>query len=324
MRNLVFFIVLSCILLTLSCTKSNDDTATSEIIALNAETGNPSPFEIIGANPCYKPEDAPGLVAVGTDMSTQHITLKADVKNKGKYTYRTNETNGYYFAASGTFTSKGIQAVTLNGHGTAQTPGQDRFILRHNGADIAYEVSVVDNQLPQDYVTPWIYFSGKIDGVDARVFSPFTSDDVSFSHSGFDTLSYGAYVVEVNYPIPPGSGTLSVQKDLLIAPGGTYTNEDFKNFFQPGAYPIANPYCRQNGIILAWSDENWETYTTYYGSGEQGGSSFKITAIQDGYDQIGRYYVNVFARFNCKLYHYPSGNMKLLTDGEAVICFKRP
>src|SRR4029078_11894959 len=123
MRNFVQFLVVSSILLTLSCTKSNDDAATSEIIALNAEKGNPTPFEIIGANPCYKPEDAPGLVEIGTDMSTQHITLKVNVKNKGKYTYRTTETNAYYFSANGTFTSKGIQAVTVNGHSTAQVPG---------------------------------------------------------------------------------------------------------------------------------------------------------------------------------------------------------
>jgi hypothetical protein len=256
-------------------------------------------------------------------MSNKKIRLKVQVKNKGKWNYRTNEMNGYYFAGSGNFSSKDQQIITLTGYGTPQQFGKDRFILKHNGTDISYDVHVLDNQVQFDWIPSYLYFAGKVDGQDIFINPPYTVDNAPNAYSGIDSFSFAAYASGV-YPYDPGSGSLGIQKDLLAAPGGIYSEQDFKNFFLPGAYPFGSPNCRLNGITVFWIDQQNELWTTYYGSADQGGSSFKITAIEDGYDSNGGYYVKVFIRFNCKLYHYPTNQMKLLTDGQGVICFKKP
>ena len=102
------------------------------------------------------------------------------------------------------------------------------------------------------------------------------------------------------------------------------TEEDFKNFFSPGAYPIRKYDCWRSGLLLFWNDDQNESWSTFWGSGDQSGSSFKIVGVEDGHDSEGIYFVKVFAKFNCKLYKQ-SGEMKELTNGEMVGYFyKRP
>jgi hypothetical protein len=77
-----------------------------------------------------------------------------------------------------------------------------------------------------------------------------------------------------------------------------------------------------DGFLISWNDSDSKTWSTYYGNG-QAGSYFKIVGRTEGYNSNGRYYVKVKMRFKCKLYSYPSGQMKELTNGEMVAYFVR-
>ena len=94
--------------------------------------------------------------------------------------------------------------------------------------------------------------------------------------------------------------------------------EDFKNFFKPGAYPIRKPSCYRSGFAMFWLDDKGESWSTMFGSREQSGSWLKIVGLEDGHDTNGVYFVKVYAKFHCKFYSLSTGEMKEVTNAEMV------
>lgn len=283
---------------------------------------NSSSFIILDANdPCFRPKEVPETLIAGIVLSNQNIKLKVKVIKKGKWSFSTNKVNGYSFSGSGKFDSKGVQTIILKGKGTPIKPGNDRFIFKNNNSTARYDISVLDGEVLMESVPQFMYFSAKIDDVDIFFGSAYNVDNVPYGYSGIDTQTYSAFLSPGVFT-PAGTGSLSVQKDFFYALQGN-TEADFKNYFSPGAYPFRDRYCSRKGMIVFWVDDQNEAWSTIHGSGLQSGSSFKITGIQDGHDSQGRYYVKAFVRFNCKLYNLSTGTKKILTNGEAVLYFKK-
>ncbi|HEV7781685.1 MAG TPA: hypothetical protein VGO58_10500 [Chitinophagaceae bacterium] len=74
--------------------------------------------------------------------ATNTITIQVNVTRTGTYLITTDTVNGYFFRATGTFTTLGNNNVTLRSNGTPFAEGTDNFVVSYNGTicDIAVDV----------------------------------------------------------------------------------------------------------------------------------------------------------------------------------------
>jgi hypothetical protein len=147
-------------------------------------------------------------------------------------------------------------------------------------------------------------------------------NSVSYGHTtGSDTTSYSSFIYPP-WPNPPGTGSLSIQKQFFNAATGT--EADFKAFFKPGAYPIVYRDCVEKdfsaGIWIGWVDDDLVGWYVKLGE-DQEGSYFKILGAEDGHRMDGKYYVKVKAKFTCKVYKETDSEMKQLKDVEVISYF---
>ena len=70
------------------------------------------------------------------------VNINVDVDSIGTYTIYTDTVNGYFFRASGTFSSTGIQTVKLTGTGKPLAAGTNTFFVKYNGTVCQFSVVV--------------------------------------------------------------------------------------------------------------------------------------------------------------------------------------
>jgi hypothetical protein len=70
------------------------------------------------------------------------ITVQVNVARTGTYVVNTDTINGYFFRATGTFTTLGANNVTLRGNGTPFTAGIDNFVVRYDTTICDIQVTV--------------------------------------------------------------------------------------------------------------------------------------------------------------------------------------
>jgi hypothetical protein len=69
-----------------------------------------------------------GYYASATALTTDNtVTIQVNVAKTGTYSVATNLVNGYSFAATGSFTTTGVQTIILKGSGTPVAEGNDAF-----------------------------------------------------------------------------------------------------------------------------------------------------------------------------------------------------
>lgn len=85
---------------------------------------------------------------------------------------------------------------------------------------------------------------------------------------------------------------------------------------QPGSFSYFNGISEDSAPTAAieWIDAAGEEWTTYYGSGDQTGSSFTITETTE--IEAGEYYATCHIEFSCKLYD-KDGNTIEVENGVA-------
>jgi len=255
------------------------------------------------------------------------IQVKVDVLETGAWSYRSDTINGISFSGGGTINNKGLQYISVAPKGTPVLPGNFVHAFKSDTSRLNIYVSVIDkNFTPEPVPGDTPYFKLTIDNINYQI----TNDNNdpsrqigSMTHS-VDSGSVGSGIGPGTYPNPPGTGTISLQKNYIGTSNPALTDNDFKVFFQPDAYRFAIKTCKSitDGLLIAWNDSDSKIWTTYYGNGQEG-SYFKIVGLADGYNSNGRYYVKVKMRFKCKLYSYSSGQVKELTNGEMVAYFVR-
>ena len=99
-------------------------------------TANPNAtFTFAGA-----PGTCSGVVVSGTytagtplNVSQNTVTLTVNVTTPGSYSISTNTTNGIFFADAGTFTTPGVQTISLEGNGTPLATALNTFIPQAGG-----------------------------------------------------------------------------------------------------------------------------------------------------------------------------------------------
>jgi hypothetical protein len=75
--------------------------------------------------------------------STHFANLNVNVDTAGSYTIRTDTIQGYYFNASGNFTTTGAQVVKLRGNGKPLSVGTHIFTVTYNGTVCEFSVTVI-------------------------------------------------------------------------------------------------------------------------------------------------------------------------------------
>jgi len=86
-----------------------------------------------GTGDCL-PKNVNGVYTAGTALApaTNTIVVQVDVATAGSYTIYSDTVNGYYFRASGTFGTTGLNTVTLKGNGTPLTSNTDNFAITYD------------------------------------------------------------------------------------------------------------------------------------------------------------------------------------------------
>lgn len=94
------------------------------------------------------------------------------------------------------------------------------------------------------------------------------------------------------------------------------TYEEILELYMPGDYSYYDGLgeLQETTAALVWHDANGTEWTTYYGSGDQSGSSFRVVETEDSEDDA--YLGMAQIEFTCTLYDQ-EGNSMSIADGKA-------
>src|SRR5258706_1788764 len=82
------------------------------------------------------------VAAVALVPATNTISLQVNVTKTGTYIVSTDTVNGFYFRATGTFTTLGATNVTLRGNGTPFAAGVNNFVVSFDSTVCDLQVTV--------------------------------------------------------------------------------------------------------------------------------------------------------------------------------------
>ncbi|MCX8020031.1 MAG: hypothetical protein N2747_06010 [Chitinophagaceae bacterium] len=89
------------------------------------------------------PKVVNGSYAVGQALNASNtITVTVNVTQPGNYRIFTDTVNGYFFRATGIFTTTGTQTVTLVGGGTPFAPGINNFVVAFDSSFCDIQITV--------------------------------------------------------------------------------------------------------------------------------------------------------------------------------------
>ena len=90
------------------------------------------------------PKTVNGTYTAGIELvpATNTISVQVNVTRTGNYTITTDTVNGYYFKATGIFTTLGINNVTMRGYGTPFASGTNNFVVSFSGTVCDIQVTV--------------------------------------------------------------------------------------------------------------------------------------------------------------------------------------
>jgi hypothetical protein len=316
---LSYFGIVYCVcLLFVGCQKENSDFTTEPEAIFKIALSSICSDIIIGDR------FFTGEAITGADS----IQVQVDVLETGTWKFHSDTVNGISVSGSGTVNNKGLQYISVVPKGTPVLPGNFVYTFQTDTTQVNVYASVTDKNITNETVPPDIpYFKLTIDNISYHIINDNNdpSRQVGMWGASEDSGSVGCGIGPVTYPNPPGTGTISIAKNYIGTTNPALTDADFKAFFQPNAYRFGLNTCDKvtDGFFIAWNDSDSRIWSTYYGKGQEG-SYFKVVGLTDGYNSNGKYYVKLKMRFKCKLYSYPLGQMKELTNGEMVAYFVRP
>src|SRR5689334_2360335 len=123
MKKNLFYLVLFSTILLITCQKE-----------VSHESGGvPSHGSLLdnGSGDCL-PKTINGTYLAGTALAaTNTIQVAVNVTKTGNYTIFSDTVNGYYFRATGIFSTVGSNSVTLVGHGTPLASGVNNFLIQY-------------------------------------------------------------------------------------------------------------------------------------------------------------------------------------------------
>lgn len=274
--------------------------------------GNTAQYSLAGGTGGCTGAVLSGTYIQGIDLTTTNtVTLQVTVGATGSWSIVTNTVNGISFSGSGTFDSTGTQTITLLANGTPAAAGNFTFTTGSTSCTFIVTVSQV-NQTAFDY-----YFDVTVDG--ERFERHATDTDTTYIvHYGYEynvgdsDIIFESGIVPYEDPAPLNMPHLLIRKGIF-EDYDTASDGRKKAFFAPAVYPFAIG-SDLNGIEIIWVDKDNKTWSSRNAPGDQAGSNFTITTIEDFTGPFGDYTFKFNATFNCKLYD-DTGSSITLTNG---------
>jgi hypothetical protein len=137
MKQLISYLfVIGSLILMNSCQK--------ELSLENGNNPSQGSLQDDGTGNCL-PETVNGAYIAGTALvpANNSIQVTVNVTKTGAYTIYSDTLNGYYFKASGVFTTLGITQVTLKGNGNPIASGVNNFLVTYDSTACSIPVSVL-------------------------------------------------------------------------------------------------------------------------------------------------------------------------------------
>jgi hypothetical protein len=190
--------------------KFGASTCTFSVTVTNAAQGV---YTLAGAPGACTPAAVSGIFMPGTTLtSTDILQITVDVTTVGAYSISSDIVDGFSFAATGTFTTTGVQTVNLIGTGTPVNTGPQAFSITTGSSTCTYTVTVVpvdyfprttnsnwsyefnDNTTPADSLLRKVFPQTLTAG--ANTYNIFMADDgsgIGFDSSGYYRKAGGDY-----------------------------------------------------------------------------------------------------------------------------------
>ena len=115
----------------------------SSTIDLQNNTSNNTSLGTLGnsAGQCM-PSTVAGTYTQNVTLSTNNtVQVQVNVTTLGTYAITTNTVNGVSFSANGSFTTLGVQNVTLNGTGTPSSSGLKTYTVTYGSSTCTFDVT---------------------------------------------------------------------------------------------------------------------------------------------------------------------------------------
>lgn len=152
-----------------------------------------------------------GVVLTSSNM----IVLQVNVSTIGTYILSTNTVNGISFNGSGSFTTTGVQTITLAGAGTPATPGIFNFSVGSNGCLVGVTIAAAGNTAAGTFDCAGITFSGiYTKGVVLN-----SSNTISIPVNVTTAGSYSISTSVINGCTFSGSGVLAAGIQIIVLTG---------------------------------------------------------------------------------------------------------
>ncbi|MFT3909850.1 MAG: hypothetical protein QM737_10525 [Ferruginibacter sp.] len=258
--------------------------------------------------PCTTPLISGDYVVDSVLTNANTVTINVNVTTIGDYTISTGLINGIQFVGTGVFSATGPQTITLFGTGIPAAVITSTYTPGLHGC--SFQITPVTAIVMP--VGP-LFYDATIDGNHFReeASGSFTNAIAVNGTSSDVYLSSG--IKPVTIPTPATTQFYIIKGQLHSY--STIPNITFKTFFSIGLVPYnADPL---DGVEIRWIDDTDTEYSTAFGTGDQSGSSFSITNVEDQPGQTA-YSIRVHASFNCKLYDASGTTTKVLTGGTFV------
>jgi len=102
----------------------------------------------VSAGACT-PVTLAGTFTQGIALSASNtVQVQVNVTTPGTYIVATNTVNGVSFSKSGTFTSTGVQSITLDGSGTAVSAGAQNFTVTFGSSNCTFSITFLPGVPP--------------------------------------------------------------------------------------------------------------------------------------------------------------------------------
>jgi hypothetical protein len=173
-----------------------------------------------------------GTYTQGTMLiSSNTISVQVNVTAIGTWSILTNTLSGFSFSGSGTFTSTGIQSVSIAGSGTPGAPGSQNFTVTAGTSSCTFTVIVIGSGptfinlfRPTNYVS---FFYGN----NAKPYLASAVDAVGIPHTQLDSITSGTTLKIELFNINPSNVTVSqTGSNIFLRPGNISSSTSIAQF----------------------------------------------------------------------------------------------
>lgn len=216
------------------------------------------------------PKTVNGTYVAGTPLvaTTNTITVQVNVTRTGSYVVATDTVNGYFFRASGNFTTLGLTTVTLRATGTPFVEGTNNFRVSFGGTVCDLQVTV----LPAGAGGPAVFTLGGAGGA-------CTPATVNGTYGFGVALVPATNTVQISVNVTT-VGTYNISASgggMTFAASGTFTTTGVQNVILAGTGTPTTVGANNIPVTVGAGTCNFTVTVTSAGAGTLGGAGGTCT-----------------------------------------------